>query len=83
MYIRFFFTEHNHFEIHACCFKAHRIQFLETSTDIAERQIYSFKMGHSLTKANTVDLMTMLKTNENAILNNNNVSGLKSDFVRH
>lgn len=66
----FFSTEHNHFEIHACCFKAHRIQFLETSTDTAERQTYIFKMGHSLVKVNTVDVMTMLKTNENAILNN-------------
>lgn len=27
-------------------------------------------MGHGLVKVNTVDLMTMLKTNENAILNN-------------
>lgn len=78
VYIRFFFfTEHNHFEIHACCFKAHRIQFLETSTDTAERQTYIFKMGHSLIKANTVDLMTMLKTNENAILNNTKSLRLK------
>lgn len=27
-------------------------------------------MGHGLVKVNTVDVMTMLKTNENAILNN-------------